>query len=130
MSGFNKDKADLNATINDLRAQVQKLTSERDNLKTQPVTGTPASSDSKALNDQIEALRNEKVALEASLAEANSQGAAETPNQSVLVRFQFFLNFLIFNKLEGFVAARARCSPRRKGDVGHSILDRYYLRSY
>lgn len=106
MSGFNKDKADLNTTINDLRAQVQKLTSERDNLKAQPVTGTSVPSDSKALHDQIEALRNEKAALEASLAEATSQGTTETPDQSVLVSFQFSLNPVILNKLEGFVAAR------------------------
>jgi chromosome segregation ATPase len=84
MSGLNKDKSDLNATVTELRSQIQKLTTERDSLKA-GAGAVPESPDSRSSAEQIEVLRNEKAALEASLAEARSKISSETLDQNALI---------------------------------------------
>lgn len=66
----------------DLKNQVATLTAERDALKTQaPSTIPQDSSDSKALQDRIATLQQEKSSLETSLDEVRAK-ATELSNQT------------------------------------------------
>ncbi|KAG1795936.1 uncharacterized protein HD556DRAFT_1441766 [Suillus plorans] len=85
---LNREKSQLNATINELEGKIKILTAERDALRT-----TSASDASQQLNSQVETLRREKIALEQALAneravkaQASAEGPSDHPTLIVSLR--------------------------------------------
>ena len=73
---------ELNGVIRELKEQLKTTTDDRDALKNQASSVVfQESSDSKALQDRISALEQEKLSLEASLNEVRAK-ATELSNQT------------------------------------------------
>ncbi|TFY64347.1 hypothetical protein EVJ58_g2677 [Rhodofomes roseus] len=76
---FTATKAELNGQITQLQTELQTVTAERDQLKSQPPAISPDPSKEQELTQQLESLRSEKDALEKALADeraAHSSAAA------------------------------------------------------
>lgn len=83
----------LNQAIRDLKGQVVNLTAERDVLKSQAPSAAPQDSpDSKALQEQVAALQQEKSSLEASLNEVRAK-ATELSNQTATLVSEYYYGF-------------------------------------
>ncbi|CCM06215.1 uncharacterized protein FIBRA_08460 [Fibroporia radiculosa] len=72
---FNAEKAQMTSEIDGLKAQIQALTSERDELKDRS-RSAPTMASVHDLSEEVDALRRDKVTLEQSLADAQSRQAS------------------------------------------------------
>jgi len=109
----------------DLKNQVATLTAERDGLKTQAPSAVPQdSSDSKALQDRIATLQQEKSSLEASLNEVRAK-ATELSNQTATLVSGLFQLDTMPDWFPGFGTEReGRPSP------GERNVDKIYRLVY
>ncbi|KAG8214434.1 hypothetical protein J3R82DRAFT_9457 [Butyriboletus roseoflavus] len=87
LGASNGEKSTLNRTLADLQAELKSVVAERDSLRTNTGAGTEVSKD---LTSQLESLRQEKVALEKTLADEKASKtvtaqAAPSPDQLSLV---------------------------------------------
>ena len=77
---YNSEKSTLNRTLADLQAELKNVVAERDSLRVNSGTGAEAS---KELASQLESLRQEKAALEKTLADEKTSKAAAAATAQV-----------------------------------------------
>lgn len=99
LGASNSEKSTLNRTLADLQAELKSVVAERDSLRTNAGTSTDAS---KELTNQLESLRQEKVALEKALSDEKASQvaaaqAAPSPDQtSVIVGSHIRVSMYVF----------------------------------
>lgn len=123
---FAEKKAEMSATIASLEAKLATAVAERDSLKEGTATATATTSTEIAqMNQQLDALRAEKTALEKALQDEKAARAAASSTQSpeqetIVVRLIDFNELVIVSSfLSGCSKRRTRSPLVRKGNLGY-----------